>query len=335
MTTSRTRLLIVAPYRDEPDFLDTLGDRLTADIRLMHYTAARAVSDSLWRRHLLIFGMAWRAFRASRRYDLVLFGEQFVGLYYALFTRLLFWLPRAPAAAVLQLIYNRKRGLAGALYRAAYRWLIGAPALSWLVCHASLERNYYLGEFGAAAGRKIHFVAYGRSTPKSPEELPGALPEAYFFAGGTSNRDYATLVEAFRGLSVRLVIACHPADLAGLELPPNVKAVHGAYGERFNDLLEGARAVVLPIRETGVSAGQLVLIDAMRAGKACVVTSGSCMEDYVDDACAVRVPARDAASLRAAVHFLATNPAARERLGAAARLRYMRDFTRRAFAERL
>ncbi|MBL8485157.1 MAG: hypothetical protein JNJ60_23380, partial [Rhodocyclaceae bacterium] len=47
------------------------------------------------------------------------------------------------------------------------------------------------------------------------------------------------------------------------------------------------------------------------------------------------VPARDAASLRAAVHFLATNPAARERLGAAARLRYMRDFTRRAFAERL
>lgn len=333
MEHARSRLMIVAPYRDEDVFLATLGRRLRADISLLNYDTGRALGKSRWRRHAYIFTMALRAFNASRTQDIVLFGEQFVGLYYALFCRVLFWRSHAPQAAVLQLIYNRKQGWAGRCYRAVYRWLIASPALRWLICHASLERTYYHAEFGTRIAGKIYYVPFGRNAPSRVSTSNASFD--YFFSGGTSNRDYATLINAFRGLDARLVIACHTRDVAGLNLPANVTAVHDAFGEVFSKLVEGARAVVLPIRSTDVSAGQLVLLDAMRAGRACIVTSGSCMDDYVDDDCAIRVPPGDAQALATAVLFLATNHGACEQLGCAASARYAREFTREAFADRI
>lgn len=338
MQTANNRLLIVAPYRDEEAFLDTLSRRLDAHIELLNYRTHPAVSRSIWRRHAMILLMAIRAFRRSGDKDLILFGEQFVGLYYALFCRLFFWqrYSRRPSRTmVLQLIYNRKAGWSGRCYRKLYRWLLASPALDILVCHASLEREYYRAEFGESVGRKILFIPFGRFAPDTSEAPRQGAEERYFFSGGTSNRDYRTLVEAFRNTGERLVIACHANDLKGIELPENVTARHDVFGPAFQEHIDKAYAVILPILRTDVSAGQLVLLDAMRSGKASIVTKGSCMEDYVDQSCAIRVRQQDAQKLGEAVRFLAANEPICQRLGHHARLRYERQFTRQAFAERI
>ncbi len=329
------RLLIVAPFRDEDAFYETMTTRLDADVELLNYTTNRAVSRGVWRRHAVILLMAFRAFRKSGDKEMILFGEQFVGLYYALFCRLFFWVRNPSRSMVLQLIYNRKPGLIGACYRAIYGWLIKSPSLNYLVCHASLEREYYRTEFGETTGKKVVFVPFGRNTPEKPGTAKPIATERYFFSGGTSNRDYRTLVDAFRGIKARLVIACHANDIRGLDLPDNVTARHDVFGVSFQDHIDKAYAVILPILRNEVSAGQLVLIDAMRSGKASIVTSGSCMEDYVDQSCAVSVSRQDAQALAKAVNDLEADEAVCQRLGSAARLRYEHEFTRRAFAERL
>lgn len=335
MQVAINRLMIVAPYRDEDAFLETMKNRLNADVELLNYRTDLAVSRGFWRRHAIILLMAFKAFRKSRDKNLILFGEQFVGLYYALFCRLFFWIRRPARSMVLQMIYNRKTGLKGVCYRVVYRWLIQSPSLNYMICHASLEREYYRSEFGETIGNKIFFVPFGRNAPDNSASASRAADERYFFAGGTSNRDYRTLVDAFRGVGSRLVIACHPNDIRGLDLPDNVTALHDVFGSLFHDYINRAYAVVLPILRTDVSAGQLVLIDAMRFGKACIVTSGSCMEDYVDQTCAVCVPKQDVAALALAVKRLDASASECDRLGKASRLRYEQGFTRRAFAERL
>lgn len=336
MSSVPSKMLIVAPYLDEAEFLVAIEGQLNVKIELLNYKTNITVSRSVWRRHLIILLMSFKAFRKASEQDFILFGEQFVGLYYALFCRLFFWVKRPARSMVLQLIYNRKHGLKGLLYAVVYRWFIQTSSLNYLICHSSLEREYYLSEFGVRVANKIYFVPFGRNKPdEAVFEATTEFDNRYFFAGGTSNRDYKTLIEAFNGISARLIIACHPNDISGINLPENVSAVHNAFGLTFQSYINGARAVILPILSNNVSAGQLVLIDAMRAGKASIVTSGSCMEDYVDQTCALSVPRQDIEALKLAVKQLDENELLCIQLGKSARARYAQEFTRRAFAERL
>ena len=334
----RPLLLLVAPYVDEPAMLQALSQGLDVDVQAELFRTDRGVAAGVWRRHGHIWRSAWAAFRQRHRVRYIVFGEQFIGLYYACLMRLLGWGRPGPRTAVLQLIYNRRPGWKGALYYIVYRWLVSSPSLSVLVCAASFERELYANEFGPEVDRKLVFIPFGRNKPLEAAEAHGtelAPPGASFFTGGTSNRDYPTLVEAFRGLPHRLEIACYPGDVAGLDLPPNVSVLHGVFDDEFKRKVRDCLAVVIPIRKADVSAGQLVLLDAMRLGKASIVTQGSCMEDYVDDSCALRVPGQDVGALRAAIERLAGDPTLRRQLGTAAAERYACQFTRQAFGRHI
>lgn len=334
----RERLLLVAPYEDEPAMLQALSQGLDVEVQTELFRTQREVAAGVWRRHGHIWRSAWVAFRQRHRVGYIVFGEQFIGLYYACLMRLLGWGQPGPRTAVLQLIYNRRPGWKGALYHAIYRWLVSSPSLDVLVCAASFERALYAKEFGPEVDRKLVFIPFGRNKPLAAGEgrdAERAAEGGFFFTGGTSNRDYPTLVEAFRGLPYRLEIACYPGDVAGLDLPPNVSVLHGVFDDEFKQKVRDCLAVVIPIRKADVSAGQLVLLDAMRLGKSSIVTQGSCMEDYVDDSCALRVPGQDAAALRAAIERLAGDADLRRQLGETAAERYARQFTRQAFGRHI
>jgi glycosyltransferase involved in cell wall biosynthesis len=76
-----------------------------------------------------------------------------------------------------------------------------------------------------------------------------------------------------------------------------------------------------------------VLLEAMTAGMAIVTTAGTGCAEVVGDA-AVLVPPKDPAAIREALPALLDNPALREILGTAARVRVEKLFSRRAVAGR-
>ena len=81
---------------------------------------------------------------------------------------------------------------------------------------------------------------------------PGDVPRDLdlLAVGQDRGRDYATLVEAVRGTSLTLDVVCQPENLAGLDVPDNVR-VHGPVPlTEYRALLRRAKVVAVP---TGTS----------------------------------------------------------------------------------
>ena len=83
-----------------------------------------------------------------------------------------------------------------------------------------------------------------------------------------------------------------------------------------------SRFVVLPLVDTELPSGPLVLLDAMAHGKAVVVSDVGGSRDYVTDGVdALLVPPGDSLALTNAIDRVAADQDLRSRLGAAARKR--------------
>ncbi len=147
--------------------------------------------------------------------------------------------------------------------------------------------------------------------------------DGYVFAGGNSDRDYRTLVEAVRPLGAPTWIATTRPDLlSGLDLPPHVR-VEGTTAEGFRRAMAAARLVVVPMRKgTLRSGGQQTCLNAMLMGKPTVAVGRRWAVDFIDDGVnGLIVDYEDPEGLRQAVRRLLDDPEAARRMGAAGRER--------------
>jgi glycosyltransferase involved in cell wall biosynthesis len=95
----------------------------------------------------------------------------------------------------------------------------------------------------------------------------------------------------------------------------------------------GAAVVAVPSRREGYG---MVAREAMAHGRAVVASDVGGLRDAIDDGVdGVLVPPRDVAALRAALERLLGDPELRARLGAAARAKAEREWSREAMAEAL
>ncbi|MGG5259362.1 glycosyltransferase family 4 protein [Phycicoccus avicenniae] len=187
-----------------------------------------------------------------------------------------------------------------------------------LVTHLSRHETETLVDLGIPEER-LFPVTYGVShrfyTPGEGERDIELLA-----VGQDRGRDYATLVEAVRGTDLTLDVVCRPENLAGLDLPPNVR-VHGTVPlPTYREMLRRAQVVAVPTRDLAYPTGSSVALEAASSGCAVVVTGTRAMRDYfTDDDTAVLVGEGDVDGWRATLLALRDDPARRGRLGAAAR----------------
>jgi glycosyltransferase involved in cell wall biosynthesis len=142
--------------------------------------------------------------------------------------------------------------------------------------------------------------------------------KAYIFSGGDSMRDYATLIEAAKGLRMRVVIATRTKPDPSIKIPDNVRVKAVSHGE-FRALMAGAYLIVFPLRTDNIrTSGQQSYLNAMALGKAVVVTDTLDAPFYIDDGkTGVLTPSGDPVALRAAINDLLDNPQKVRALGAA------------------
>jgi glycosyltransferase involved in cell wall biosynthesis len=272
-------------------------------IELYKYPRPARVSDL--KRHIDCLMVAYKAFRLRNKYSDIIFWQQFIGLYYNVLCYLLLT-REVPRAMVLTVIYIRRNGLLGNLYHLLFKKAFRSKYIDKLICHSSSERKYYLGQFGQDLTKRIVFCKLGEGL--ITENLNRPPQKKYFFSGGSSNRDYGTLINAFKELDEQLVIACKPENIDNYEIPSNVTVLHNAYGEGFTNLIKDAYSIILTISDPTISSGQLVLLNAMRYGKSSIVTGGNCMSDYIDKSYAIEIPANSTDDIKNAVTFLSANP---------------------------
>ncbi len=159
----------------------------------------------------------------------------------------------------------------------------------------------------------------------------------YIFAGGGAGRDFATLVEAVKGLDIRLKIVTFSPKTLGYdgELPKNCEVLWKMPVAEFLSLMAGALFVVVPLYEGLFPHGHTTVVQALRLGKVVITTQNATVNDYITDGCeGLMVPPGNVAAYREAILQLMNKSQLRESLESYV-ARRMPQLTYQAFAQNL
>jgi glycosyltransferase involved in cell wall biosynthesis len=218
-----------------------------------------------------------------------------------------------------------------------FRWLVHLDRENdHYVVFSRSEIGLYEGQMGISR-EQMHFVPLGDwgqlRQPRKEDNSPRT--EQYYFAGGRSNRDYRTLIEAFRSISAPLVIICsraNRAELRGANLPPNVTVLCDVPIAVFDDYVRRAKAGIIPLkRDTGAS-GQSLALSLMRNAKCVIASDVGPLREYVEHGVSGYLLANLTEELPSIIRRIEEEDLA-PALGRAARERYERRFSRAAAAE--
>jgi glycosyltransferase involved in cell wall biosynthesis len=104
----------------------------------------------------------------------------------------------------------------------------------------------------------------------------------YICALGEQARDYRTFLESVKRLpEIKAVMVVRPKNIAGLDIPANVRVMTNIPYSRAMNVLAFSRFMVLPLNSSDVPCGHITLINAMHMGKAIAITRSEGVSDYV------------------------------------------------------
>ena len=300
-----------------------------------HGIEATVHDPLLMRRRLLPFRVAWSLRELA--VPLELRGSDVVCTPLALLLPLASRVERGPRAVVLNMgLCNRLERAGGAQRRVLVRSLRTAAAV---VCFAEAQRERLLEQTGLAP-EHVRVVLFGVDDGfYEPSQIPSG---GHVLAVGRDlARDYATFARAVEGLDAEAVLVASERNVAGLELPGNVRLRLDVGYRELRELYAGARCVVVPTRRDGYPygadcSGHTVLLEAQAAGRPVVLTQRATNADYVvlvDGP--LEVEAEEPDSLRAALERLLSDDALAGRMGAAGRRAVEERFTTSHLARRL
>jgi glycosyltransferase involved in cell wall biosynthesis len=148
----------------------------------------------------------------------------------------------------------------------------------------------------------------------------------YVYSAGWAHRDWATLLRALEQSGAPAILSVG-GELA-YDGPGDIKILPQRSPEDGRKLMANASVVVLPLVETELPSGPLVMLDAMAMGKAVVVTQVNGSRDYVRHCeTAWVVPPGDSRAMADAISRLLDHPALRRKIGCAAQETVLRKFT--------
>ncbi|MBK5222586.1 MAG: glycosyltransferase family 4 protein [Acidimicrobiia bacterium] len=265
--------------------------------------------------------MAWACFRQRRTTRVIVTDGEQIGLPFAA----LCWLPGRRRPRHVMIVH-----------------VMSTPTKSRLFRMLRLERHVDCF-VTYATSQTEYLVDRLRVPPHKVSQTPFMVDTDFFHpaastepradlvcAVGLERRDYATLIDAVRGLDVEVVIAAdspwstRPDTTNGLDLPANVE-VRSFDPVGLRDLYARCRFLVMPLDEVDFQAGVTALLEAMAMERAVICSRTTGQTDVVAEAVTgIYVPVGDAPTLRREVLALLADPERADRMGRAGR-RYVVD----------
>jgi len=250
-------LLIVADCLLNRTFVNALCERLNSNADLFYIDTSRKTRTPILIRHASYFILALKVFFLEKEYKIIIFWQQFIGLYYGLLSYLK--KTERPNAFLMPFIFKQRKGALGKIHKLLFSLALRCSAIRAVICHSSCEMMYYQRIFSRNRN-KIYFIPYGQSSENEDNNKHLLADKPYFFSGGTSNRDYVTLASAAAKTKYYFIIACTQTDIKGLNMPSNFKVIHDAYRKKFDSLVKECLAVIIPLKDPNISSGQIFLL---------------------------------------------------------------------------
>lgn len=253
-------------------------------------------------------------------YNKVLAWQQFYGLILAFYFRLMH-IKESPEIVVLTFIYKPKKSLIGKIYDKFMRYIVTSGYVKYFVVFSESEKKRYADYFDIPESR---FVFETLGYEDKTKDVPRVESGEFYLAAGRSNRDYKFLTEAWSKRKEKLEIICDTLNLKNAT--DNIEILTNCHDDDFFRELAKCRAVIVPLEDTHISSGQLVIIQAMMYGKPVIVTENDTVTDYIDSGRTGLVIKKTEKDLSDAIAALADEKYYEE-ISAAERCRYESKFS--------
>lgn len=234
--------------------------------------------NSFWKKLCVYVGYFWNPFRVflhRKEYDRIVAWQQFYGLIYGFFCRL-FHAKKYSEVIVMTFIFKEKKGLEGWIYRRFMRYIVTSIYIDRFVVFSKKECSFY-SQYFQVPKEKFVFMKVGAEDKRkgfSCEKGDRVL------SVGRSNRDYDFLIHALEGTNIKGDILCDTYKHVNTD---NFCIYNDVLGDKYYEMLSKAFCVLIPLKDTKISSGQLVLIQAMMFEKPVIITRTQGSEDYVRD----------------------------------------------------
>jgi glycosyltransferase involved in cell wall biosynthesis len=217
---------------------------------------------------------------------------------------------------------------------AYYRWILCYADV--VICHSHLEVETNKTRFAAADTQFVYFP-YAIHVSGANDRSSAEGDTGFVVSAGRSGRDYELLIEAVRGMNLDLHIICDQfPEALRAGLPDNVAILDDCYGNCYFDELVKCRFVVIPLSVNDISAGQMVLLQAMALGKPVIITRTATTIDYVQDGDGVLfVEPKDLSAMAHAIQRLNADDSLRHSLGKQASEIFAKRYSIEAYAAHL
>jgi glycosyltransferase involved in cell wall biosynthesis len=224
--------------------------------------------------------LAWCCFTLRHSYDVIMTDGEQVGLPYAAFT-MVSGRRRARHLMIVHILSVPKKAVLFRLLRLRRR-------IDEMIVYSSAQRDFAIESLRMPSPR-VTLVPFMVDTEFfAPGSAAGADPVRLVCSAGLEFRDYPTLVEAVRGLDVRVVLAAaspwskRKSELASVDLPPNVEVVRLDL-HQLRELYARASLVVMPLQEVDFQAGVTTLLESMAMAKPIICTRTTGQTDVITD----------------------------------------------------
>ena len=320
---------VAAGERPRADYFE-LARAWGAD--LLDYAAARQETGGLGRWLEKVGGpdlmLAWACFRRRSRYRVIFTDGEQVGVPLAWLLKYLGGRSRSRHLMIVHVLSVRKKEV-------FFDYFGVQSHINTFFVYSTSQKRFIETRWHVPPERVVFTPFMVDARFFSPQALPSAGPQPArsgphsatptICAVGLERRDYPTLIEAVRGLDVRLVVAAASpwskrADTTtGQEIPSNVTV------QRFNQyelrqVYADSRFLVMPLYDVDFQAGVTAILEAMAMERAVICSRTAGQTDVVvEGETGLYVPPGDAAALRGAIQRLLDDTLEAERMGHAGR----------------
>ncbi len=283
-----------------------------------------------FRRFAGYFLHMFAVFLQRNRYLSIIAWQQFYGLVFAFYCQL-FHVKKRNGLVVMAFIYNKRQGLVGRLYHAFISGVVRSGYVDKFVVYSSCEAAYYADLFHVPQST-FQYLPLGIKKEVLVPQKDVKVKSPFLLAVGRSNRDYGFLFRCVEKLPYNIVVL---ADCIGKEtvIPHNVKLFRDMYGMEYLQMLQESMGVLIPLKDTKVSCGQLVMLQAMQYGKPVIVTDSASVRDYAKDDVNAIVCKKEEEAFGKAIVELMEDPKLRERLAKNGKEMFYGCFTLHALAK--
>ena len=208
-----------------------------------------------------------------------------------------------------------------------------------LVLNSEYEIPMYTKKLGIPP-RKLTYIPLGdwSEVDLYDEAYNPDIDEAYYFAGGYTNRDYTGVISAFSQLPYKIVIVgsylnkeLNDRD----DLPSNIIIKKDIPKEEFESLLGKSKVCILPLKDDTGASGHMVLLGYMRNKKGIIASNMAAMREYLTDKESALLFDNASRDLPAIVEAIESGTYDLKQLGEEAYKTYRKNFTYPALSKRL